>query len=331
MSPPTKAWIPHLSKNSIDNPLELWHFLTMPNTLTHIGVQTPLTKLGIPQAPLQWIVTACLIPDIPWIMQRILLQLPGMDPLQLRLYTATQASFFYCLTLSLALAMLAGKSKQIFFILSTNSLLHLLLDASQIKWGNGVNFFAPFSWHTTHFNLIWPEHYLNTFFTVLGLIALAALWPKAIQNKNLLQKPDKRKAACAAVCFVVYFGSPPLFAHSAYEANIHYSQTLKDMERRSGKKIELDRTRYNTESNTVESLVDTHFKIANPDGFSSGTISIRGHFQDKETIKIDEFHCHKTSRDYASYVGLLLALLLWSHTLFQLQSTHKLNGKLHEQ
>lgn len=302
----------------------------MPNTLAHIGIQTPLSKLGIPQAPLQWIVVGCIIPDIPWIVQRIVIHLPGIDALHLRLYNATQASFFYCLILSLALAMFAGKSRQVLLILSANSLIHLLLDAGQIKWGNGVNLLAPFSWHTTNFGLVWPEHYINYLFTLFGLIALAVLWPKAIQHKSLLQKPDNRKAVCAAACFVIYFGTPPLFIHSAYEENIHYCQTLKGDGTRSGKTIELDRTRYNAATNTMEYHLDTSFQIANPNGMKSGIVSIRGHFLNENTIRIDEYHCHKISRDYASYAGLLLALLLWSHTFFHLHTIHKTNGKLNE-
>ncbi|HID02690.1 MAG TPA: hypothetical protein EYP18_05730, partial [Desulfobacterales bacterium] len=80
----------------------------MPNTLVHIAIQTPLTRLGMKEAPLQWIAVGCIIPDIPWIVQRIFTYFPGIDTLNLRLYTVTQASLIYCLILSLALSMLTS-------------------------------------------------------------------------------------------------------------------------------------------------------------------------------------------------------------------------------
>jgi len=288
----------------------------MPNTLAHIGIQAPLTRLGIKEAPLQWIVVGCIIPDIPWIVQRIFTHLPGIDPLDLRLYSATQASLAYCLILSLALAMLAGRSKQIFLILASNSLFHLLLDAGQKKWGNGVNLFAPFSWHTTYFGFVWPEHFINYIFTFAGLITFAVLWPKAIQNGQLLQKPDKIKTVFAATCLIFYFCSPFLFLSTAYDANIHYCKTLSETTTRSSKEIELDRTKYNATTNTLECHIGTNIQIVNPPTIGSGTISIQGHFLDEKTIKLEKYHAHQISRDYSSYIGVLLALLLWSHTLF---------------
>jgi len=286
----------------------------MPNTLAHIGIQTPLTKLGIKEAPLQWIVVGCIIPDIPWIVQRIFTHLPGIDLLPLRLYSVTQASLVYCLILSLALAMLADKSKQIFLILATNSLVHLLLDASQKKWGNGVNLFVPFSWHTTYFGFVWPEHFINYIFTFMGLITLAVLWSKAIQNTRLLSKPDRVKTVCAVSCLVFYFCSPYLLLNSAYEANIHYCKTLSETTTRSGKVIELDRTQYQATTNTLKCYIGTDIRIANPPTIESGTISVRGRFLDEKTITLEKYHTHQISRDYSSYIGLILALLLWVHT-----------------
>jgi hypothetical protein len=286
----------------------------MPNTLAHIGIQTPLTRLGLKEAPLQWIMIGCIIPDIPWIVQRIFKVIPIIAPLDLRLYAITQSSLVYCLLLSLALATLTRNSRQIFLILAGNSLFHLLLDATQKKWGNGVNLFVPFSWHTTNFNLFWPEHSLNYFFMGAGLLVFLMLWPKAVRNDLLLQKPCRTKAFCTITCLILYFASPILLTNTAYSANIHYSKTLHDIQTRTGKELELDRAKYSAASQSLECYIGKHLEIANPPPMESGTISIRGHFLDDNTIELQDYHIHKNFRDSASYIGLFLTLLLWTHS-----------------
>lgn len=287
----------------------------MPNTLAHIGLQIPLTRLGIQKAPLQWIMMGCIIPDIPWIVQRIFTFLPFVAPLNLRLYSVTQASLAYCLVLSLALAMLTSRSRQIFLILAGNSLFHLLLDATQNKWGNGANLMVPFSWKTTNFNLFWPEHLSSYIFAGLGFLLFFFLWPKAINNDLLLRKPGKTKVVCAISCLIFYFATPILMTNSAYNANIHYSKTLNDKHMRTGKQLEIDRARYNTTTQRLECYMDKNLTITNLPTMESGVISIRGRFLDEKTIKLQDYHIHKTFRDSASYAGLLLTLLLWTHSL----------------
>ena len=44
----------------------------MPNTLAHIGVQGITTKSIFKFADLKWIYVGCIIPDLPWVLQRVL-------------------------------------------------------------------------------------------------------------------------------------------------------------------------------------------------------------------------------------------------------------------
>ncbi len=309
--------------------LKLQKILPMPNTLVHIVIQTPLTRLGIKKAGLQWIAVGCIIPDIPWIVQRIFT--PFTDPLALRLYAVTQASLVYCLILALALSMLTRSSKQIFLILAGNSLFHLLIDATQNKWGNGVNLLVPFSWHTTNFNLLWPEHFSNYILSGAGLLVLLILWPKAINDDLLLEKPCRKKTLLAATCLIFYFASPMALTASAYHADIHYSNTLNDRQTRTGKKIEIDRARYNTDTRFLKCYADKELKFTNLPATHSGSISIRGRFTDQETIELQEYHTHSFPRSLASYTGLLLTLLLWVHSLIRQRTTSPLTGPPNEQ
>ncbi|MEN8200429.1 MAG: hypothetical protein ABFR63_10200 [Thermodesulfobacteriota bacterium] len=290
----------------------------MPNTLAHIGLQTPLTRLGLRKAPLQWIALGCIIPDIPWIAQRILLNIPAIDVIGLRIYVAIQASLLYCLVLSLALAMLSRKSREIFLILAINSLFHLLLDGAQTKWGNGVNLFIPFSWPLSNFGLFWPEHPVTYVLTFLGLLTLLLLWPKAIQTPLQLAWPSRVKTVLLALSLLIYLASPPLLFPLAYEADIHHSQTLRSRQSRPGKTIELDRAEYNLEKQNIRAYTGEEFTLSNPPkGANASSISIRGRFLSEEMIELKEFRLHKKYRDKAAVVGLLLTALLWMHSLIR--------------
>ncbi len=70
----------------------------MPNTLAHLGVQTLWSKAILPRADFKWISLGCILPDLPWIVQRIVtLGLPGVNPVELRLYWIVQASLGFSL------------------------------------------------------------------------------------------------------------------------------------------------------------------------------------------------------------------------------------------
>lgn len=291
----------------------------MPNTLAHIGLQAPLTKLGLQTAPLQWIALGCIIPDIPWILQRILELSPATDLVSLRLYAIFQASLFSCCVLSLAFALLTRKTGFIFLILSTNSLAHLLLDACQTKWGNGVNLLLPFSWHSTNFAFFWPETPLSYLLTAIGVVALIFYWPKAIKDTLFLQKPNSIKTItiiCALVCYIM---APFFFIHTAYDADMHYSKTILNKEERTGKTVEIDRGEYNRQQQTIASYADKALHLNNPPATESQTLSLRGVFTENNNITITNYHEHKKHRDYASYAGLFFTLILWLRGIMQMQ------------
>ena len=102
----------------------------MPNTLAHLGVQGIATRSWLTKAELKWIFIGCIIPDLPWILQRLIwICFPNIERYGLRLFAAIQSSLFFCLILSFALAAFAKRFWKVFIILFINSLLHLLLDA----------------------------------------------------------------------------------------------------------------------------------------------------------------------------------------------------------
>ena len=295
----------------------------MPNTLAHIGIQTPLNRLGIQNIPLQWIMAGCIIPDIPWIVQRILEAIPGLDAISVKLYTTSQASLAFCLLLSLAIAMLVRNSRTIFLVLAGNSLLHLLLDAIQIKWGNGVQLFLPFSSAFTTFNLLWPEHFSSYLFSGIGFLIVILSWKKAICCDMQLQRPDRQKSLVLIICLLLYGIGPIPLIDDALANNIRYSQTLRNKEARTGQTILLGREYYRAETKTIKIYTGEELKITNPPTGPSTRLSIRGQFQDEHSITINELHPQPSFRDLSSFIGLLLSLLLWTHTFIHNQNNRQ--------
>lgn len=126
----------------------------MPNTLAHVGAQGMATHEVLRDADPRWMYLGCVIPDLPWILQRILLvAVPGVDPYAPQAYLVVQASLFGGLLVCTAAALLTDRFWQTCVILGGNAALHLVLDALQTKWGSGVHFFAPVSWTSTNWGL----------------------------------------------------------------------------------------------------------------------------------------------------------------------------------
>jgi hypothetical protein len=90
----------------------------MPNTLCHFAVQGPTCRLISKNSAIIWILTGCIIPDIPWMIQRIILPLHLFNPYDLRIYFTLQASLVFCLFLSFAISLFTRKIYQIFLLLS---------------------------------------------------------------------------------------------------------------------------------------------------------------------------------------------------------------------
>ena len=96
----------------------------MTNTLAHIGLQGLATRRILGDADFKWIYLGCIIPDIPWIFQRLIrFTFSDINVYDLRLYATVQASLLFCFLLSLSLATISKSFWKAFIILSINSFL----------------------------------------------------------------------------------------------------------------------------------------------------------------------------------------------------------------
>lgn len=283
----------------------------MPNTLAHIGVQTLVTKSICRTADFKWIAVGCILPDIPWIMQRIAAGLiPGTALVDLRLYSIIQSSLFYSLILAGAVSLLARDSGKIFLILAGNCLLHLLLDALQIKWANGVHLLAPFSWQLTGFQLFWPEQLPSSLLTGLGLIVLI-LFSIRDGLAPVYFKITRNRLVPAAFVLGLYLLTPPLFFQGPLKADNHYMATITDTAHRSGKKVAFDRSRYDPATRTIRIFSGDRLAVSGLPMTQQSTISLQGIFTGTNTVQALAWHVHSPLRDISSLIGLSGILLVW--------------------
>ena len=293
----------------------------MPNTLVHLGVQSVSTKALLRDADFKWITLGCIIPDIPWILKRIVIY-SGLDvnTYDLTQYSGIQASLFFSILCCGAIALITSTPGRIFLLLAANSLLHLLLDAMQIKWGNGVHFFAPFSWQLTGFNLVWPEHAIILLLTVAGFFTLIFFGIKEWKKKITLAREPIRFAGC--VFLLLAYLILPYFLRSGPEQNDnYYAATFRNVSERAGKFIELDRSMYNHANETVKVFSREYIKVTGNRPAKNAIISVKGKFTDKQTIHILELHVHKPFRDVSSGVALAGIVLIWGAALVRKKIT----------
>lgn len=287
----------------------------MPNTLIHIAVQTPISRRVFGKIEIPWILAGAILPDIPWIFQRIVTATQLAEPYQLRSYVTIQASLFFCLVLSTGLAFFARRPKHTFAMLAFNCIMHLLLDALQIKWGNGVHFFIPFSWQPTNFGILWPEHFFGYIAALLGVVYLV-LKTKTILHEGLrIILPTGSKMLIVLLSLLFYLFFPLSLIDQLEESNSNHIQTLRQKEGRPGKYIELDRAHYSEKDEQITIFSRESITLTGNKPDKSGTISIKGEFTAPHIIRSSTFHLHNDYRNNASYIGLFLSFFIWGYLL----------------
>lgn len=291
----------------------------MPNTLVHIAIQAPLSRRIFRKGEIPWILVGAIIPDIPWILQRLAFAVKLADPYQLRLYFTVQASLFFCVILCAGIATFSRNSLRIFYLLVFNVTAHLLLDALQIKWGNGVHLFAPFSWQLTSYNMLWPEHILGYCLAAFAIIYLAVNHKTLVREGLNIKLPRGKKIVLAALALFVYLALPFVFMDGLQQSNSSYILTLIENDQRTGKHIELDRVYYSAQDRKITVFTGESFTISGNTPMASGTVSLRGKFTTPHIINSDAFHLHNGYRNKASYLGLLLSLGIWGYLLVSCQ------------
>jgi hypothetical protein len=288
----------------------------MPNTIAHFAVGGLVTRKLIPQASLPLVYLGCLVPDVPWILQRFANSVfPQVDPYQLRVYFVNQASLVSSVLLSLVIAVLFVRWKTAFAILALGSLIHLLLDACEIKWSNGVSLFVPVSWQLLRFDLFWPESIWITLLTIAGFIYIIANLKTAATLPEFCKIPWRW--SLAFLLLLVWFAAPFKWMDNAFLANNHCVATLRPdrAAKRPGEPVELDRIPFKASREGGGDLVifgGERIRAENFDPGRDAKVSIQGRFTDIDRIRVHNSHIHHSwLREVYTYVGLVFILLVW--------------------
>ncbi len=292
----------------------------MPNTLAHIAVQGVANSSWQPSRYIPWVLLGCVLPDITWIANRILRSAsPDIDVVALDLYCFVQASWSFSALLAVAFAAFASRPLAAWLVASGNAFLHLLLDAVEIKPGSGVHLFAPWSWQSTSFDLVWPEHPAVTAVTLLGIVVAVALLvlPRFRPPGERLIFAGRRYAlALGAV--VAYLVLPLHLTDGPWIADYRSIRSLATSEISVRSPVELERDPVTVrDGQPWVQVFGREFRVIAdreiPDG---AVVSLVGYLSAPTTIRATELHLNDPGpRDLASIAGLLVVAIVWLRLL----------------
>ena len=294
----------------------------MPNTLAHIGAQLPIGKAIRRNWDPRWIVLGLLLPDLPWILQRVALAvLPTLSPISIRAYVVVLSTPVFCTVLAAAIACCFEKGRTIFWILFSQSIIHLLLDAFQQKGGVGIPFLAPFSWHTYSFPAYSMNGWVTNLLTLSGLVILLLLLAGRIHfpklNRLLIDKPLNLLLSLGLVA--IYFSGPLLLHNGVMDANVHDLKLWKGDMPRVGETVHFDRARYvpGDPGTIQDDFNPVPIPIIGVDFPHKTKISTEAVFINEDTLWTATYVVHpKGLRFSYTIVGLLGILLFWTYPLF---------------
>jgi hypothetical protein len=295
----------------------------MPNTLAHIGAQFPIGKGICRKWDPRWIALGLLLPDLPWILQRIALVIfPFLSPITIRSYVVVVSTPLFCIILAASIACLFEKGRSIFQILVFQSLLHLALDACQQKGGVGVPFFAPFYWQAFSFPIYSMNGWVTNILNMSGVLILLLVGSGKIRYPKLNSLALKRPGHLSlAVSLMLLYGIAPLLLRDqVIEANVHDLKVWQGEMPRSGAVVHFDRAHYfpGQPGGIQDDFNPTPIPILGIDYAVETDISTTAVFVDENTLQAGIWVIHPPGIRLAyTLIGLIGIGLIWMYPLIQ--------------
>ncbi len=293
----------------------------MPAALVHMGVQGALLRSSRWRTEILWIYVGAILPDIGWIIQRVFRYMPiQVDPFLLLSYSSILTTLTGCLIASAAIAMLTAEKQRVFALLATGSLLHLILDAAEIKWANGVLLFAPFSWTMTTWDVFHQDGPFILTVTAGSLLFVLWNWNAGIREINrAMWRLSPKNIAFAVFFLALFFAWPIPWLDAPEKSGLYDMAVIRDVDSRTGSPIEIDRAHYDSARNQIRIFTAEQIYLENFSAPADTLVSVRGVFQTPDVIQVKEYIIHHPwQRAVASKVGLGLLALFLMHTAWKL-------------
>jgi len=205
--------------------------------------------------------------------------------------------------------------------LGLNSFLHLLVDACQTKWGNGVILFAPFNWEIINFGFFWPDSWPTYLLTISGLFYVIFI-PIKINEGDLIDlvRPRSLRKVFAILLIAIYLCLPFAFIKVIESKDSHSVATIRNP--CVNCPVAFDRADFRKEAdkNTLNTWSRQSYRVAGLRPEHSAKVSIRGKFRDSSTILVEDLYLHHGfNRDIPSYIGLAVVLVIWGKSIWVLR------------
>ncbi|MBU1694022.1 MAG: hypothetical protein KKC51_08670 [Verrucomicrobia bacterium] len=289
----------------------------MPSTLVHWGVQGLASRALFRKADLKWVFLGLVLPDVPWIVQRVIRFLPfAPDPYSLKLYGLVQSSLAFCLLLAVALAALSVSFWRTSALLAFNAWAHLLMDALEQKGGNGVFLFAPMSWRMTDWNVLPAEGWFIILLTGFGLVYGLWSWRhQAVGPPGTINPRGHLRLAVAAAGILSYVLLPLAFLHGPLEADAFSIRTLKDIPGRPSRAAAFDRALFLPgDGGRLRLFTGEILRVEGIPLDRKRLVTVSGVFLAPDRFRADQWTAHTPGfRDTATGLGLAFGAALWLH------------------
>ncbi len=288
----------------------------MPSTLTHVALQVPAARVLGGAGAVPWVLASCIIPDIAWILQRAFKAVWwGSEEIfyDVRLLAIAQSSLLLSGVLCAALAIVARPSGRALLALLLGCAVHLLLDALQLRWGNGVHLGLPFVWTAWSPGSVDPDAPAFAAVALVGAAACVFLIARPPRRQELQLTRGRLTASVALVA--AFFVLPWVLMAPLERADNHSIGSLR-AEQRHGREVSLYRAHYFPPETpggdpVLLTLVSEPLRVTSGlDLAARARVSVRGRFAGPDRLEVIEAHVHPHERR-SIYSVLGLALSGW--------------------
>ena len=281
----------------------------MPDWLVHLGFAYVMARL-IKLRDLKLFFLGSLLPDV----SRVALyftDLAHLDPVSSHLYFMPFHTPFMAALVSSVISLFSQNFKKCFFLIFLGAILHLALDLTQYRMGNGVLLFYPFSFRQFYFSLFWSGDNVSIFLRVLAIGVLVI----CLLKKRPVRRPLSLKTANLKIAFplmVLVLVIPLSTTSLMMKNNVDYLDFFAHPQKWEGKKVELYKAKIISTNPVIVREMGVMFELVTSEEFREGDrICIQGTYKEGRIIPVFIHRYRGPSKSMVSLAGLLFFILVW--------------------